>query len=126
VKAVLVVVVALAVAPAAHAKGCARITAPATGVVGQPAAITLVTVMESDGSERLTPYVDRIVALSVYAQSYSGRVWTFRLKRDRADGSRWIGRIAFPHAGVWWLRSTASSGRPARCSGKTRVLVRRA
>jgi hypothetical protein len=116
---------ALVVTPVAHGKGCARIAASSVATLGNPVLVTLTTLREVDGSERLQPYHDRIVALSVYAQSYSGRVWTFRVTRDRTDPTRWRGRIVFPHPGVWWLRSTASSATSARCNGKARVLVRR-
>jgi hypothetical protein len=94
--------------------------------VGEPVSITLTTLTVVPGTDRLVPYHDRIVAMSFYAQSYSGRVWTFRLTRDRTDPTRWRARIRFPVHGVWWLRSTAGSNPMfPGCSGKARVLVHR-
>lgn len=124
-RVVAAVVLALVLAPVAHGKGCARIAASSVAVAGTPVPITLTTLREVDGTERLVPYRDRIVAMSVYAQSYSGRVWTFRLTRDRSDPTRWRGRIAFTRPGVWWLRSTGSPTTSNGCNGKTRVLVQR-
>ena len=116
---------ALLAAPAASAKSCARVDAPRTATVGERVRIVLTTLhpaLAPDGTPRLEPYDDPIVAMSAWLVPARGRPLLVSFRRGFADRSRWYARVTFPRAGVWRIRPTAGTA----CSGEARVLVRRA
>ena len=128
-KALLVVVLALAVVPAAHGKGCARIETTSPLIAGKRATITLTTLMPTygpDGSLRATePYVDGIVAMSLYVKPRFGLPVLLPLARNPRNRSEWRARFRFWRAGTWTLTSTATPpGLPSGCAGAKRVFVR--
>lgn len=130
-KALLVVLVALAVVPAANGKGCARIETSTPLVVGKRATITLTTLMPTyapDGSLRAAePYVDGSVAMSMYVKPRFGVPVLLQLRRNHRYRSQWWAYFTFRRAGTWTLTSTAiPPGLPSGCSGQKRVVVRRA
>jgi hypothetical protein len=118
---------ALALAPAASAKWCVRITAsPARPVVGQPFTIRVRTFEPISRGGRVVsgkPVAVGWPSVLLLLVRSDGWMLNPKLNVHPDDPSIWQTRVTLRRAGVWQLRTADETPIPAGCRGRIAVRV---
>jgi hypothetical protein len=126
---VVLALAALALAPAASAKWCVRITAsPARPVVGQPFTVRVQTfepVLRGGRVALGKPIAMQWPAVLLLLVRPDGWMVNPTLRVHPDDPSIWQTRVTLRRAGPWLLRTADETPVPAGCRGRVALRVAR-